>query len=152
MWLHLKLIARVCIFHREGLWDNVCEAEILHQPAREFRHLQAHPGGRTLAALPVLQRIVQEDLWKADERVHPPRGWREGGPLHGRVQRHLSAHRRERGVFHSGGEAQRVQLWSKLGAAGEGCQPSIRFTHAYIFKQIRAVHIQPWSYLAVGKM
>lgn len=142
MWFHLKLIARVCMFfHREGLWDNIREAKILHQPAGEFCHLQADPGGWTLAALPVLQRIVQEDLWKANECLHPPRTWWEGCPLHGRVQRHFSPHRRKCGVFHSGGKAQRVQLWPKLGAAGEDYQPSIQFMHTCIFKHIRAVHI-----------
>ena len=122
-WFHWHLI--VCVLHRQGLWDNLLAIEILHQSAGELRHLQAHRGERALAALPVLQRLLWEDLPEGRQGLHPPRRWRAERFVHGRVQRHLPAQRRKRGFLHPGGTTQRVQLWPERGVTGEAA-----FSHA----------------------
>ncbi len=123
-WFHSELI--MSIFHREGFRDNLHSIEILHQPAGELCHLQAHGTGRALAALPVLQRLLCKDLWEGCEGLHPPGRWWEDCCVHRWVQWYLSTHWRKCGFLDPGGTTQCIQLRPKCGSAGE-------ITFCYVF-------------------
>lgn len=127
-WFHSELI--MSVLHREGLWDNLRTTQILHQPAGELRHLQAHRGERAMAAVPILQRVLQEDLQEGRQGLPSPRRWWEGCVMHGWVQWHLPSQWRKRRLLHPGGTAQRLQLWPKRGVAGE---PTLRICILFYF-------------------
>ena len=104
--------------NRKSIWHHIRAPQVPHQPPGELRHLQAHAGRRALDPLPVLQRLLREHVLEGNPWLHPDGRRRAAGVVHRRVQRHLSSHRGQRGLFHPGRKAQRLQLRQQPCAAG----------------------------------